>query len=407
MPHWRRNLAVVWAAQFVSIMGFSLALPFIPYYIQELGVKDPTAVKFWAAVAASSSAFSFAVMAPIWGMLADRYGRKPMMLRANLTAALVVGLMAFVPNVRVLVLLRFIQGALTGTVTASTTLVAGNTPEHRQGTALGALSAAVFSGATIGIGCGGLAADMIGYRQTFLIAGGLLLAASLLIWVGVREQFVRPAPIPPTPLSRRLFRLPVIGAGAPVFVLLGLAAVARRFDGPFFPLLVQQLNGGIWGAARGTGGIGAAAGVGAMLAAVVLGRLSDRVSPRVVAGLSAAGAGLFMFVTGLAVSLVMLLPIRFLTVFFAAGLDPVLNAWLSRATPAERRGVIFGWSVTVKSSGWMVAPLLSGSLAVHYGLQSIFFVGPVIYLGLLLALHLLRRRLPGGLVPAGAPTTTE
>ncbi|NOY79849.1 MAG: multidrug efflux MFS transporter [Kiritimatiellaeota bacterium] len=398
MPHWRRNLAVVWTAQFVSIMGFSLALPFVPYYIQELGVTDPKAVKFWAALAASSSAFSFALTAPFWGMLADRYGRKPMMLRANLAAALVVGLMAFVPNVRVLVLLRFIQGALTGTVTASTTLVAGNTPEHRQGTALGALSAAVFSGATIGIGCGGLAADLIGYRQTFLIAACLLLAASLIIWLGVREQFVRPAPAPAL-LPRKLFRLPVIGAGAPIFVLLGIAAMARRFDGPFFPLLVQQLNGGIQGAAKWTGGIGAAAGAGAMLAAVVLGRLSDRLPARAVAGLSATGAGLFMFLTGLVTSLVMLLPVRFLTVFFAAGLDPVLNAWLSRATPAERRGVVFGWSVTVKSSGWMVAPLLSGLLAVHYGLQSIFFVGPVSYLALLVALHLLRRRLPGKSVP--------
>ena len=168
MVHWKQNLAVVWVSQFLSIMGFFFAIPFAPYYIQELGVQDPVKIKLWVSLFGAAAPFSLAIFSPMWGALADRYGRRLMLLRANFGAAVVLALMATVESVEALIVLRLLQGLLAGTVTAAQTMVTSTTPENRSGTALGALSAAVYSGTMAGTFLGGLFAEYVGYRLSFL-----------------------------------------------------------------------------------------------------------------------------------------------------------------------------------------------------------------------------------------------
>ena len=390
---WRRTLWIVWFSQFLAIMGFSLCLPFAPYYIQHLGVRGDTAVKFWSALSLSVMAGSSAVVAPVWGLLADRYGRKLMLLRANFSAVLILSLMAWVPNVQTFIVLRGLQGFFTGTITAAMTLVACVTPAARQGTALGTLSTAVFSGATMGAFVGGLLAEGIGYRNTFLCAGGMLLVSALLVLFWVQEEF-RPAPHPDTaaePASWKA-RLVALGPGAPILILIFLMAVARQFDGPILPLLVQELHGGLKGAARWSGAVAGAAGVGAMLAGLVMGRLTDRVPPAALGRLTAVGAGAFMLAIAVAPNLPVLLPIRCGMTFCAGGIEPVFNVWLARATPESRRGTMFGWAVTAKCLGWVVTPLFSATVAVHYGNRAVYLVGPVLFWALVPAITSVARR---------------
>ncbi|MGD1994784.1 MAG: MFS transporter, partial [Anaerolineae bacterium] len=116
---WKRNLAAIWFAELTSIIGFAIAIPILPFYVQELGVTDPDAVKFWAGLITTVHPITMAVMAPIWGTLADRYGRKVMLVRAMLGGAVILGLMGLATSVHQLVILRAIQGMLTGTVTAA------------------------------------------------------------------------------------------------------------------------------------------------------------------------------------------------------------------------------------------------------------------------------------------------
>jgi DHA1 family multidrug resistance protein-like MFS transporter len=165
MENWKRNLYLIWVAELVAIAGFSVVMPFLPYYVQELGVTDLRHVELWSGVLFASQAVTMAIFAPIWGALADRHGRKLMIQRATFGGALVLTAMAFVHNVWQLALLRAIQGALTGTIPAAMTLVASSTPRDRAGYALGLLQMAIWAGASVGPLLGGAGSRPLGLSR--------------------------------------------------------------------------------------------------------------------------------------------------------------------------------------------------------------------------------------------------
>ncbi|MFW5684083.1 MAG: MFS transporter, partial [Spirochaetota bacterium] len=133
---WRRNLAFAWVAQILSLSGFGFAFPFIPFYIQELGVTDAEELRLWTGVLASAPALSMAVMAPIWGSIADRAGKKIMMLRAMLFGAIILASLSLSQSVTTVLVLRIAQGLFTGTMTAAAALVASGTPREKMSYAL-------------------------------------------------------------------------------------------------------------------------------------------------------------------------------------------------------------------------------------------------------------------------------
>jgi DHA1 family multidrug resistance protein-like MFS transporter len=187
--NWQQTLRVVWAAQLLAIMGFAATNPIYPYFIQSLGVEEAMVAR-WSGFVISASALSMGTMGPIWGALGDRHGRKIMVMRAMFGGAVIIGLMGFSQNVWQLFILRFIQGALTGTVTAATALVASVTPRQRLGETLGKLQLAIFMGQSFGPMMGGFIADMLGYRATFWTTSLFLLVAGALILTKVQENFV-------------------------------------------------------------------------------------------------------------------------------------------------------------------------------------------------------------------------
>jgi len=390
--NWKKNLAVIWLSQFLSIAGFSFAMPFAPYYIQDLGVTDPARLKFWVSVFAAATPLTLAVFSPVWGALADRYGRRLMLLRANFAGAVVVALMGLTPNVQVLVLLRLLQGMFTGTMTAAQTMVSVNTPERRSGLALGALSAAVFSGGMAGAFIGGFVADLFGFRHAFVAGGGLLLTAGLLVLFGTTESVDREGDVEDAP-ARLKPAADEMAAVMPILVLIVAMAFVRQFDSAFLPLLVQDIHGSLRGVSVWTGGLSAAGGIAGLLAGPLLGRLADRISPPRIGKLSALGAGLLMIPQGLAAGFGLLFAARFGTVFCAGGLDPVFQIWLAKITPTERRGLVFGWSGTARSIGWILAPLVSGVVAAELDIRSVFFVGAALYVALIPGIGLAVKRL--------------
>ena len=380
MVEWKRNLVFVWLSQFFSIAGFSLSLSFSAYYIQDLGIVDEDAIKFWAALSVAAPAVGLAIMAPVWGVLADRFGRKPMMLRANLGAAVVLGSMAFAPTAFVFVLLRVCQGFLTGTMNAAMTFVASYSPKAKQGMALGTISSAVYSGGAVGPFLGGFIADAFGYRSAFMFSTAALLLSILFIMFGLNERFVIPTREgrQGTPGLRR--KIVALGPGLAILILLCMTAFARRFDQAILPLYVQELCGGLEGASRWMGFVLGAAALGAILGGIVLGRLADRASAAGVGKVSAVAAGGFQMLIGIVPGFLFMIPSRFFMAFWAAGLDPVFLAWLSRVTPEEKRGVVFGWSVTAKSIGWAVTPMVSAGVAVWFGVRAVFMTGCIFFL---------------------------
>ncbi len=394
MIDWKRNLVMVVLSQFLSMMGFAFALPFAPFYIQSLGVSDPGELKLWVALFTAAPSLTLAIFAPIWGTLGDRYGRRIMLMRANFGGMLVLALMGLAPGVRALVLLRLFQGVLTGTVSAAQTFVSVHAPIRRSGMVLGLLSAAVYSGSLAGSFAGGFFAEWFGYRPAFLASAGFLLLAGLLIVLGTREQFARPIEDPEASDGRLRVFWGKISPVLPILALMTGMGFVILFDGAWLPLLVQDLHGGIQGASARTGSLVAVSGVAGFLAGPIIGRLADRVAPPRIGKLSALGAGLMMLVVGTARGFVQLFAGRFGATFCAGGLDPVFQIWLAKTTPPASRGFIFGWAVTAKSAGWVLAPLASGLIAWGLGLRAVFLVASACFFLLIPAITGVVRRMP-------------
>ena len=200
---WRRNLRAIWVAELLAIMGFSSSFPIWSYFIQDLGV-DENAVARWSGIIISAAAISMGLMGPVWGALSDRHGRKMMVMRAMFGGGIIIGLMGFAHTVQQLALLRLIQGVFTGTVAAATALVASDTPKDKLGSTLGKLQLAIFLGQAFGPTTGGFIADTWGYRATFWVTSGYLLAAGLIILFFVQENFVPLESVSHEPLWKRL-----------------------------------------------------------------------------------------------------------------------------------------------------------------------------------------------------------
>ncbi len=378
-------MVLVWASQFLSIMGFAFALPFAPYFLQtELGVVRHGELQMWVALFSSSTALTMAVAAPLWGLLADRYGKRIMLIRANFAGAVVMSLMGAAQTPGMLIVLRLLQGALTGTMTAAQAFLAGEMPKERRGLAVGGLSAAVFSGSMAGVSLGGFVADWLGYRAAFAVSGALLLASGLLVLCCTRETVVPTvrSHVPEgIPESARVHWRDLPAALYGVLAMIGAIAFVRQFDVAFLPLLVQDIHGSLDGVSIWSGGLNAFGSVAGLLAGLATGWLSDRLNPLrlVIAAAIAAAAfsGGQMFVDSFAV----LFPIRFGTVFFAGTLEPALNAWLAKRVPEARQGVAFGLASTTRSIGWSVGPLLAGLVAA-VNLRAVFGVAALGFLGL-------------------------
>lgn len=396
--NWKTNFAVIWVSQLLSLAGFFFALPFGPYYIQDLGVHDPAQIRFWVALFGAGPPLTLAIFSPIWGILADRFGRRPMLLRANFGAAVILCAMSLVPNVETLIILRLLQGALSGTIVAAQAMVAAYTPARRSGTALGSLSAAVYSGGMAGTFLGGMFAEYFGYRLVFLASAILLLISGLLILLGTRENFIRPPSEQVAfgaALKKPFYALRHVW---PILILVAAMGFTRQFETTFFPLLIQNMLGSLQGAAFWTGTLSAIGSAAGFLAGIVFGRLADHFPPPRIAQFSAVGAGLFMFFHGLAATFLFISFARFGMVFCAGGLDPLFQTWLAKETPPEKRGAVFGWSATARSAGWFLAPLMSGLVAEGFGIRAIYFVGVFLYTGLLPLISWVGKQLAADLI---------
>ncbi len=378
--HWKRNVIVVWISQFLSIGGFAFSMPFAPFYIQELGVTDPAALNMWVAFFAAATPISIAVASPIWGSLSDRFGHRIMLLRANFAAMVILFMMSRVPSVEWLIVLRFMQGLFTGTLTAAQTMVAADSPTHRSGLALGGLNSAVFGGGMAGCALGGVTAELYGCRESFMLASLLTATAGILVLLGTKSYFEVPER-KPRPAAQRLDD--ALSHLRPIFFILlvitSMAAI-RKFDEPFIPLWVQHLHGSIDGSAIRVGGLIAICSIAGLLSGVFFGRLADSMPIPFLGKIVTVGAAICMLAQSLAPNVAFLTAARFGLVFFGGGLDPIIHAWLAKSTSSDRRGLIFGAASSARAIGWAIASLLAGTVVSTTGLQSLFILGAALFL---------------------------
>ncbi len=367
---WRRNLYVIWLAEFVSVVGFSAAMPFLPYYVQDLGITTPGQVELWSGLLQSTHALAMGMMAPVWGSLADRAGHKPMVVRAMVGGALILAAMAFVGSVQQLLVLRTVQGAVTGTVVASTALVAAGTPVDQRGMALGALQMGIYLGASFGPVLGGLVADAWGYRAPFVVTGILLAVSGVLVALRVREA--RAPRDGSSALSFTAGMRVVMRSTAvlQVFAVRLLVRSAFRSVGPLLPLFVQLLAPTEERLSSVVGVVTSAAMVASALGAVVIGRFGARLGlRRVLIGCVAVSAVTYLLESR-ATSVLQLLLLRSLSGLAMGGILTSLSAALASAAPKGYEGAVFGLDSSVVSTANAIGPMAGAAIAASRGVRA-------------------------------------
>jgi MFS family permease len=379
---WRRNLAALWFAEFTAIFGFSFAFPFLSIFIsQDLGVSPGRDLDLWTAAAGSVSGLAMAMVSPIWGVLGDRLGRKPMLVRSMVGGALTVGLIYFVQTPEQLVVLRFLQGATSGTVAAATALVAVETPRNRVGWALGVVTSAVALGSAVGPVVGGFAAAAFGLRPVFLGGGILLLISTIPVFLVVRESPLRrrdPARLGTLAMIKQ--RPGAVRGLAGLIGAQGLASVASSATQVLVVLrLLEMLSNGV---AAVTGIAFGLAGVATSASAVFYTLVTRRLGYVRTTALAAVLMAVAIAMIGVAPWEAVVVGAVAFNGLFSGVIVPATASMIGLETPTEAQSTIFGINASSVALGFFFGPLIAGGVAATAGVPAALAVVAAIALGL-------------------------
>lgn len=370
-PLWKRTLYASWIAQLLSISAFSLCMPFIPFFIRDLGVTKESEVQLWAGITVTASGLALTLFSPIWGHLSDRFGRKIMVARAMFGGCVVLLVMGFVHDVYQLTAMRALQGCLTGTMVASTTLVSSVVPRHRIGWSLGLMYTAVLTGNSVGPWIGGVVADHFGYRVPFYLASCLLFMGGLAVVLFVRERF---DPAEASHKNRRGLRKAFGKKGlAALLSVFFFLSFSGSFVVPIFPLFVEHIAVG-YKPASITGLLLGLTGIAAGIGSVMVGRFGDRYGHRKVLVGTTLSTGLLVAPQALVQHLPELFALRIAGGLASGGTSPAMNSIIGMTAPPEIYGRAYGVAQSASSLGFALGPLVGASLSAQLGLRVPFAV---------------------------------
>lgn len=378
--NWKRNLTVAWLGCFLTGAAFSLVMPFLPLYVEQLGVTGHSALNMWSGLVFSITFLFSAVASPFWGGLADRKGRKIMLLRSALGMAIVMLLMGLAQNIWQFLILRDLLGLLGGFVPNANALIATQIPRQKSGWALGTLSTGAVSGALLGPLAGGFLADHWGLRSVFFLTASVLLTCFILTLFLIRERF-EPVNKKEMLHARDVFsslKSPKLVLS--LFVTTMIIQVATGSIAPILTLYVRDLAGDVNNIAFLSGMIASVPGVAALLSAPRLGRLGDRIGPEKI------------LIVALILSVLLLIPmsfvqtplqlgiLRFLLGAADGALLPAVQTLLVYNSTSQVAGRIFSYNQSFRDIGNVTGPLIGASVSASYGFRAVFFVTAAVVL---------------------------
>ncbi|CYU58121.1 TPA: multidrug efflux MFS transporter [Streptococcus suis] len=370
--YWKQNLKGAWLGNFLTGTSFTLVMPFISVFVEELGV-GPGQVEYYAGLAVSANAFAAAVMAPIWGSLADRYGRKPMMVRAAFAMIFTMGGMAFVPNVFWLLALRVLNGVFTGYIPNATALIASQVPKDKTGYALGTLSTGAVAGNLIGPTLGGILAEMFGVHMVFLLVGLLYAIVVLLTVFYIREDFI-PVKRGEAMSVKEVFaqvkdRQMLVG----LFVTSMIIIAAAQAVVPILTLYVRHL-GQTDNLLFVAGFIISLPGMASLVTSGYLGKIGDRIGNHRLLLIALTYSLLINVFCVFAENPFQLGLLRFMYGFGTGALLPSVNSLLTKLTPKEGISRIFSYNQLFNNLGSVVGPMMGSAVAAHMGYDWVFYL---------------------------------
>ncbi|MBP1240809.1 MFS family permease [Frigoribacterium sp. PvP120] len=375
---WRRNLLVCALGSFTTIIGMTLILPILPLYVRDLGVEDRAAVTLWSGIAYAATFLTAALTAPLWGYLGDRFGRKPMLIRASLGMAIAMSLIGLAQDVTQLVLLRLLVGLLGGYASGSTILVAAQTPRDRSAWALGTLSSAIMAGTIAGPLIGGTLAQTIGVQGAFLATGGLIFLAFLGTTLFLKEA---PRLDRGTEKSKPSSSWAAVPYKLPVIALLSLSTLLMFATISVEPIIaehVRSLTGSADDTALYAAVVFSITAFGTILSGPNLGKLADRIGHMQVLTLSLIAATLFLAAQAVVDDLIAFAILRFLTGIALGGITPTVVATIRRLLPDTSVGLVLGYNVSAQYIGQVAGPVLAGWLGGIAGTHSVFIATAII-----------------------------
>ena len=368
---WKENLRVAWFGSFLTGASISLVVPFMPIFVEQLGIEGDQ-VAFYAGLAFSVSAVSAALVSPIWGILADKYGRKPMMIRAGLAMTITMGGLAFVPNIYWLLFLRLLNGVFTGFVPNATALIASQVPKDKSGAALGTLSTGVVAGTLTGPFVGGFIAEIFGIRNVFLLVGSFLFLAAILTIFFIKEDFqpVAKEKAIPTKEVFSSFKYPRLLVN--LFLTSFVIQFSAQSIGPILALYVRDL-GQTENLLFVSGLIVSSMGFSSMMSAGILGKLGDKVGNHRLLVAAQIYSVIIYLLCAHATSPLQLGLYRFLFGLGTGALIPGVNALLSKMTPKSGISRIFAFNQVFFYLGGVIGPMAGSAVAGYLGYHAVFY----------------------------------
>ncbi|MGG3467077.1 MFS transporter [Neobacillus pocheonensis] len=377
MLRWKRNLWVLWVGVFFTSASFSMVIPFLPIFLLQIGVHEHT--EMWSGLLFGSAFFAGAIASPFWGSLADKYGRKPMIIRAGFALFVIYTLMAFVTNPYEILVLRILQGLLSGFIPGAIALIGTNTPNEKVGYALSMISSASASGGIVGPLIGGGMAELVGNRWAFASAGFIVFIATfLIIFLVTEENF--------TPSKKRGsvkndFKLAM--TNRPLMLVLGLTVITAcsvLTIEPVLPLYIVKLSGTNDNTSLLAGIVFSLPGIASALFAPFWGKWADKVGFQKVLFIGLLGGGIGTIAQVLFTHLWGFSMIRFVSGIFFCAVFPALNGLVVKSTTEDFRGRAFGLNQTATQIGGMTGPLIGGLLGGIFPVQSVFMLTGILLL---------------------------
>lgn len=371
---WQSNMVFLWFGNFMTGMGFSMTMPFLPLFLQTLGSFNKWQLNLLSGTAFDITFLAKAIVSPFWGKLADQYGRKPMCLRASLGMTFTITLCGLAPNVWVLIGLRAIQGCFSGYINNANAIIAASVPVEKSGKAMGTLATGNVVGTLLGPLLGGVLAGMFGYRSSFLVTGAMMLAVFLLTLFFVHEEFapVTKAEMVPTKQIFKQMAYPRLIWG--LFITTMVIQAANMSITSFISLLVASMVKNQAQVAFAAGVVSSLPGVVTLIASPILGALSDRVGAEKVLLVGLVMAVICFIPMSLIHNIWQLGFLRALLGVSDAALLPAIQALMTRYVPKAGFGRIFSYNQSFQAMGSVSGPMLGSIVASVFNYRAVFLM---------------------------------
>lgn len=369
--NWKKQLWLIWIALFVMNAGFSLIMPFLPLYVKQMGAQG-SMVELWTGLIFSANFITAAVSLPFWGGVADRVGRRPMMIRAGIGMGIVLCLMGLARAPWQLLLLRLLQGTTVGFMPAAVAYMTSITPKEKTGYMLGMVQTANTAGTILGPFLGGILASIMGYRPIFFLTGAACFTSAMIALFFIREHFT---PVPRAQRTRSIDDFKQVARNSTLLAMM-LVVMVQQFSvmnsEPVISLYLETLKVPASLLEFLSGAIFSVVGVADVMASPFLGRRGDKLGYKKVLMICLAGVALAYTLQGTAMNWWQLMLYRFIQGCFVGGVLASANALIALSAPSDFQGRAFGVSSSAAQIGNFLGPLVGGAIAAGYGFRAVF-----------------------------------